>query len=106
MLLLERVPGQNLAEYTERKPLELDRFFSIAIQLSEVVDRIHCRRVIHRDIKPTNILIDPETGRVCLADFGISVLLDAWLFPEWDALMIWIFLLRQNIHMSVILLCN
>ena len=77
VLLLERVPGQNLAEYTQRQPIDLDRFFSIAIQLSEVINRIHNRRVIHRDIKPTNILIEAETGQVCLADFGISVLLDA-----------------------------
>ena len=39
--------------------------------------RVHARRVIHRDIKPTNILIEPDTGRVYLADFGISVLLES-----------------------------
>jgi PAS domain S-box-containing protein len=77
VLLLERVRGVDLAEYSHRRPLELDKFFSIAIQIADVLDRVHARRVIHRDIKPTNILIEPDTGRVYLADFGISVLLES-----------------------------
>ncbi|WP_181198449.1 protein kinase domain-containing protein [Enhygromyxa salina] len=77
VLLLERVPGQDLAEYAERQPLALERFFSIAVQVAEVLGRVHAKRIIHRDLKPTNILIDPDSGRVHLADFGISVLLDA-----------------------------
>ncbi|HVH99983.1 MAG TPA: AAA family ATPase, partial [Enhygromyxa sp.] len=77
ILLLERVSGVDLAEYTHRRPLELERFFSIAIQIADVLGRVHARRIIHRDIKPTNILIEPDTGRVYLADFGISVLLES-----------------------------
>ncbi|WP_165703932.1 AAA family ATPase [Enhygromyxa salina] len=77
VLLLERASGQDLAEFAQRTPLDLERFFSIAIQISEVLGSVHARRIIHRDIKPTNILIDSETGRVCLANFGISALLDA-----------------------------
>ena len=77
VLLLERVPGLDLAEYTQRRPLELERFFSIAIQIADVLGRVHARKIIHRDIKPTNVLLEPDTGRVCLADFGISVLLES-----------------------------
>jgi PAS domain S-box-containing protein len=77
ILLLERISGVDLAEYTHRRPLELDRFFAIAIQIADVLGRVHARRIIHRDIKPTNILIEPDTGRVFIADFGISVLLES-----------------------------
>ncbi|MFO7561678.1 MAG: AAA family ATPase [Enhygromyxa sp.] len=77
VLLLERVRGVDLAEYSRRRPLELDKFFAIAIQVADVLGRVHARRIIHRDIKPTNILIEPDTGRVYLADFGISVLLES-----------------------------
>jgi PAS domain S-box-containing protein len=77
ILLLERISGVDLAEYTHRRPLELERFFSIAIQIADVLGRVHARRIIHRDIKPTNLLIEPDTGKVFLADFGISVLLES-----------------------------
>ena len=76
VLLLERIPGLDLAEYAQHRALELDCFFSIAIQIADVLSQVHARRIIHRDIKPTNILIEPEAGRVFLADFGISVLLE------------------------------
>ncbi|NVB42144.1 AAA family ATPase [Pseudenhygromyxa sp. WMMC2535] len=75
-LVLERAPGINLAHFTQGRPLELERFADIATKITEILVRVHARRVIHRDIKPTNILIDPQTGAVHLADFGISVLLE------------------------------
>src|SRR5690606_24284380 len=77
VLLLERVPGQNLAEYTRQQPLDVERFFAIAIQVVDVLAQIHARRIIHRDIKPANLLLDERSGRVFIADFGISVLLAA-----------------------------
>ncbi|NVB36636.1 AAA family ATPase [Pseudenhygromyxa sp. WMMC2535] len=77
VLLLERVPGLDLAAYTQNRDLELPAFLAIATQIAEILARVHARHVIHRDIKPTNILIEPETGRVHLADFGISVLLES-----------------------------
>jgi predicted ATPase/signal transduction histidine kinase/tRNA A-37 threonylcarbamoyl transferase component Bud32 len=77
VLLLERVPGVDLGEYSQRRAIELEPFFSIAIQITEVLGRVHARRIIHRDVKPTNILIEPDSGRVSLADFGISVLLES-----------------------------
>ncbi|MFV8751965.1 protein kinase domain-containing protein [Nannocystaceae bacterium ST9] len=77
VLLLERVPGVDLATYAGGHALALDEFLDIAIQLANILARVHERRIIHRDIKPTNVLIDPDTGRVSLADFGISVLLES-----------------------------
>ncbi|MFO7566875.1 MAG: AAA family ATPase [Enhygromyxa sp.] len=76
ILVLEQVPGLNLAEFANGRPLSLAEFWPIAIQLAEILARTHAARVIHRDIKPTNILIHADSGRVYLADFGISVLLE------------------------------
>ncbi len=76
VLLLERVPGENLAEFARGQALELDVFWSIATQLTDILARTHAARVVHRDIKPANILLEAETGQVYLADFGISVLLE------------------------------
>ncbi|EDM79408.1 Serine/Threonine protein kinase and Signal Transduction Histidine Kinase [Plesiocystis pacifica SIR-1] len=77
VLLLERVPGQDLSVYTEGQPVEVETFLSIAIQLTDILARLHARRVIHRDIKPANVLITPDSGQIHLADFGISVLLES-----------------------------
>src|SRR5690606_10053066 len=77
ILVLEHVPGVNLAEFAAGEPLAFDSFWSIATQIADILGRTHAARVIHRDIKPTNVLIHAHSGRVYLVDFGISVLLES-----------------------------
>ena len=77
VVVLDWCAGVNLDEFAGGKPIPLDLFLNIALQLSRVLADVHAQRVIHRDIKPTNILIDPATQMVSLADFGISVLLES-----------------------------
>ena len=77
VVILDWYPGVNLDEFADGKPLLLDVFLDIALQLARVLADVHAQRVIHRDIKPTNILVDPQTRQVSLADFGISVLLES-----------------------------
>lgn len=48
------------------------RFFSFRI--CSVLARVHCRRMVHKDIKPGNILVHPDTLEVSLTDFGLSAL--------------------------------
>jgi signal transduction histidine kinase len=76
VLVLEHVSGVDLRELTDGRPLELARFWPVAIQVASILAQTHARKVIHRDIKPTNVLIDDD-GQVHLADFGISVLLES-----------------------------
>ena len=59
----------------QSSPLTIPQFIQIAIQLAKSVHPLHQKRVIHKDIKPANILIHPETGHVKLIDFSISSLL-------------------------------
>ncbi|MDY7003002.1 MAG: ATP-binding sensor histidine kinase [Cyanobacteriota bacterium] len=53
----------------------LNEFLYIAIQLAEALQYLTQQRIIHKDIKPANILIHPETNLVKLIDFSISTLL-------------------------------
>ncbi len=53
----------------------LTAFLKIAIQIAEALDGLYCHRVIHKDIKPANILIDPATQKIKLTNFRISSLL-------------------------------
>jgi serine/threonine protein kinase len=54
------------------RPMELTRFLRLAISLADGLSKIHCRGLIHRAIKPTNILVDPVTSTAWFTGFGIS----------------------------------
>ncbi|GAA6618789.1 AAA family ATPase [Scytonema sp. NUACC26] len=55
--------------------LKVDEFFTIGIQLAQTLAELHRCQVIHKDLKPANILIQPQTKEVKLIDFSISSLL-------------------------------
>jgi hypothetical protein len=72
VLVLERVPGLSLGALLQSGELSSAEFLAVAIQLAEVVGRIHRLRLIHRDIHPGNILIEPTSLRTHLIDFGLT----------------------------------
>ncbi|MGK7900205.1 MAG: AAA family ATPase, partial [Hormoscilla sp.] len=65
----------GLLDYWQQSSRSLTEFLTIAIQLAEALHYLTQERIIHKDIKPANILIHPETGKVKLIDFSISTLL-------------------------------
>lgn len=74
-LIMEDFGAMSLQQYLERYPtsvLSLDEFYRIALQIVEALIEIHHHRIIHKDIKPQNILIHPPTGVVKLSDFCIA----------------------------------
>ncbi|HYI02195.1 trifunctional serine/threonine-protein kinase/ATP-binding protein/sensor histidine kinase [Hyalangium sp.] len=72
LLLLERVQGQSLSE-SAGQPLALPRFLDLAISLASTLAEVHSRNVIHKDIKPSNIILEPS-GEGRLIDFGVATL--------------------------------
>jgi serine/threonine-protein kinase len=75
-LVTEYVPGTNAAQLLESEgPLPVDRVVDISSQLLDALAAAHAAGIVHRDVKPANVLIDPE-GTVKLADFGIAKRLD------------------------------
>lgn len=54
---------------------DLDDFFRIATQIVNILDGLHHNRIIHKDIKPANIIINPATGQVKIIDFSIASVL-------------------------------
>ncbi|PLS31135.1 serine/threonine protein kinase [Bifidobacterium margollesii] len=71
-LIMEYVPNQSLAEiYKERAPLEATELLPILIQTARGLYVAHSHGVIHRDVKPANIMVS-ESGEVKITDFGVS----------------------------------
>ncbi|WP_392531673.1 AAA family ATPase [Nostoc sp. C117] len=78
-LVMEDFGGIALKEYLTslktRSKGFIQEFLEIAIALSNTLDILYCDRIIHKDIKPANILINPKTKQVKLIDFSIASLL-------------------------------
>ncbi|QRK11164.1 AAA family ATPase [Archangium violaceum] len=72
VLLLEGASGKALSESTGQ-PLDVERFLPLAISLASTLADIHRHGVIHKDLKPSNILLLPS-GECRIIDFGTAVL--------------------------------
>ncbi|HEX3106741.1 MAG TPA: sigma 54-interacting transcriptional regulator [Terriglobales bacterium] len=71
MLLVNYTGGEPLDRLL-LQPMEIGRFLRLSAALSSAVGQLHGRGLIHKDIKPANVLVDSATGRVQLTGFGIA----------------------------------
>jgi predicted ATPase/signal transduction histidine kinase len=74
-LVMEDCGGMALSYYLEEQKLNCSEILGIAIQLSDILHDLAQHHVVHKDIKPANILIDPESKQIKLIDFSIASLL-------------------------------
>jgi serine/threonine protein kinase len=74
-LIMADFGGVSLRDYTCNRGLAIAEVLAIALQLVQILHDLHQNRVIHKNIKPANILINPETKQVKLIDFSIASLL-------------------------------
>ncbi len=71
-LVLEDAGRPRLKSLIPAGGMDLGGFLRLGVQLGEIVQGLHERKVIHKDINPNNILVDPGTGRLLLIDFSIA----------------------------------
>ncbi len=69
-LVMELCDGQTLAERLEKGPLPIEQVLRIAIQIADGLDRAHRAGVVHRDLKPGNIMLTKSGAK--LLDFGLA----------------------------------
>ncbi len=71
--IMAYIGGDNLAKLIhDRGPLDQAEVRRILREVAEALQYAHSRKVVHRDIKPDNILLDVDTGRAMVTDFGIA----------------------------------
>jgi len=77
VIFLEDFGGESLEYWMQHRPetfcpMSLSAFLRLAIDLTDILGRIHTAQVIHKDVNPGNIVFNPDTGVVKLIDFGIA----------------------------------
>ncbi|MDF1663483.1 MAG: protein kinase [Planctomycetota bacterium] len=90
-IIMERIRGHDLKRSIDKQKKELGRlldFREVLRILTHIADALtfcHSRKVVHRDIKPHNILIEEKTGRPVLIDFGLAFIQDEELKKRIDS---------------------
>src|SRR6476469_9435987 len=74
-IIFEDCGGDSLKLLSASHQLTLEEFLLTAIKITRALGEIHRHKIIHKDINPSNIIINSTTGRVQIIDFGISTVL-------------------------------
>ncbi len=74
-LVMPYVSGGSLQDVLKRAPLAMGEVVAYGSQIADALDYAHQRQVIHRDVKPANMLLHAD-GRLMLSDFGLAKILD------------------------------
>jgi serine/threonine protein kinase len=82
-IVLEYVHGVQIVEWCERRELSIRQRLTLFRDVCDAVQYAHQHLIVHRDIKPTNILVTGD-GVPKLLDFGIAKLLDSTALPGFD----------------------
>ncbi|AQQ53764.1 Stk1 family PASTA domain-containing Ser/Thr kinase [Planococcus lenghuensis] len=86
-LVMEYVTGQTLKDYiVQQAPIAPEKAVDIMLQLTSALAHAHQNQIVHRDIKPQNILID-RNGRVKVTDFGIAMALTATSYTQTNSVL-------------------
>jgi predicted ATPase/signal transduction histidine kinase/tRNA A-37 threonylcarbamoyl transferase component Bud32 len=71
-LIMEDMGGISLAHLLEKKRFPLAEALQMALQTVRALAQLHEHQIIHKDIKPSNLIVKPKTGQIKIADFSIA----------------------------------
>ncbi len=80
VIVLEDFGGQSLRRWLNQTPFPLSSFFPLVLQIVAALGAIHQQQIIHKDINPSNIILNLETQQAKIIDFGIATRL-SWENP-------------------------
>jgi serine/threonine protein kinase/TolB-like protein/Tfp pilus assembly protein PilF len=70
-IVMQYVEGETLASRIQRRPIEVREVLDIAVQIADALAEAHSHRIIHRDVKPQNVMLT-ASGQVKVLDFGLA----------------------------------
>jgi eukaryotic-like serine/threonine-protein kinase len=86
-IVMEYVRGTTLKQYIQQyAPLSVPKALNIMAQLTSAISHAHQNRIVHRDIKPQNILIN-ENGIIKVTDFGIAIALSSTTITQTNSVL-------------------
>ncbi|MDX1989918.1 MAG: serine/threonine-protein kinase [Candidatus Obscuribacter sp.] len=71
-MVMEFVPGRSLKAILKSRQLKLEETVNLMLQAAKALSHAHYKGIIHRDVKPANMLIDEERMELKIVDFGIA----------------------------------
>ena len=74
LLILEHFSSVSLEKFLKRGPIEIRAFLKIAIGVAKGLGAVHQKRVIHKNIKPSNVLVEPKSLDVKICDFSLAAM--------------------------------
>jgi histidine kinase len=72
VLVSEDTSSITLLDYFEQRPAPIDSLLRVAVALANALAKLHAAGIVHKDVNPSNVVIQPTTGELRLIDLGIS----------------------------------
>jgi len=82
-IAMEFVEGEDLDKRIEQGPLKIPEALDIALQIAKGLEAAHEKKIVHRDIKPGNVIVDAK-GHVTVMDFGLALLTESSKLTQLD----------------------
>ena len=81
LIAMEFIEGETLRLHMKHTPVKISEVLAIVIQVTDALAAAHEAGIVHRDIRPENIMVRRRDGYIKVLDFGLAKLTESWIAP-------------------------